>query len=55
MLGLNLNTNIPFSPVSEVMCHAQTPEDEVDAVTGMKIKQIHCFQGSQGNEKQDRT
>uniref|UniRef100_A0AAQ5XTM9 Phospholipase A2 n=1 Tax=Amphiprion ocellaris TaxID=80972 RepID=A0AAQ5XTM9_AMPOC len=33
MLGLNLNTNIPFSPISEIMYHALTPEEEVDAVT----------------------
>lgn len=36
MLGLNLNTNIPFSPISEVIYHAATPEEEVDAVTGNK-------------------
>lgn len=36
MLGLNLNTNIPFSPVYEVMCPAPTPEEEVDVVTGNK-------------------
>ncbi|XP_071769528.1 cytosolic phospholipase A2 isoform X1 [Centroberyx gerrardi] len=33
MLGLNLNTNIPFSPFSELMCQSTAPEDEVDAVT----------------------
>ncbi|KAK2835269.1 hypothetical protein Q5P01_015753 [Channa striata] len=33
MLGLNLNTNIPFSPVTEVPCPVSTPEEEVDAVT----------------------
>ncbi|XP_034531970.1 cytosolic phospholipase A2 [Notolabrus celidotus] len=33
MLGLNLNTNVPFSPCSDVACHAPTPEEEVDAVT----------------------
>uniref|UniRef100_A0A672JED5 Phospholipase A2 n=1 Tax=Salarias fasciatus TaxID=181472 RepID=A0A672JED5_SALFA len=33
MLGLNLNTNMPFSPVTGMTCHAQTPEEEVDAVT----------------------
>uniref|UniRef100_A0A8D0AF97 Phospholipase A2 n=1 Tax=Sander lucioperca TaxID=283035 RepID=A0A8D0AF97_SANLU len=33
MLGLNLNTSIPFSPDSEVKCHAPIPEEEVDAVT----------------------
>lgn len=33
MLGLNLNTNMPFSPLLE-KTHAMTPEEEVDAVTG---------------------
>uniref|UniRef100_A0A8C5I0T8 Phospholipase A2 n=1 Tax=Gouania willdenowi TaxID=441366 RepID=A0A8C5I0T8_GOUWI len=33
MLGLNLNTNMPFSPACGTTCHAQTPEEEVDAVT----------------------
>uniref|UniRef100_A0A3Q3WII9 Phospholipase A2 n=1 Tax=Mola mola TaxID=94237 RepID=A0A3Q3WII9_MOLML len=33
MLGLNLNTNIPFSPISDFMSHAVMPEEEVDAVT----------------------
>lgn len=33
MLGLNLNTNMPFSPLLEIT-HAMTPEEEVDAVTG---------------------
>uniref|UniRef100_A0A4W6D2U1 Phospholipase A2 n=1 Tax=Lates calcarifer TaxID=8187 RepID=A0A4W6D2U1_LATCA len=33
MLGLNLNTSIPFSPITEVMSHAAPPEEEVDAVT----------------------
>ncbi|XP_077441201.1 cytosolic phospholipase A2-like [Vanacampus margaritifer] len=33
MLGLNLNTSIPFSPVSGLICSARTPEEEVDAVT----------------------
>uniref|UniRef100_A0A3Q4I0T4 Phospholipase A2 n=1 Tax=Neolamprologus brichardi TaxID=32507 RepID=A0A3Q4I0T4_NEOBR len=32
MLGLNLNTNMPFSPLLE-KTHAMTPEEEVDAVT----------------------
>uniref|UniRef100_A0AAX7UZ15 Phospholipase A2 n=1 Tax=Astatotilapia calliptera TaxID=8154 RepID=A0AAX7UZ15_ASTCA len=32
MLGLNLNTNMPFSPLLEIT-HAMTPEEEVDAVT----------------------
>ncbi|KAM4629540.1 cytosolic phospholipase A2 isoform 1-T2 [Polymixia lowei] len=32
MLGLNLNTNIPFSPFSELY-QTTSPEDEVDAVT----------------------
>lgn len=37
MLGLNLNTNIPYSPVGEVPCNATTAaEEEVDAVTGKK-------------------
>uniref|UniRef100_A0A8C4IT81 Phospholipase A2 n=1 Tax=Dicentrarchus labrax TaxID=13489 RepID=A0A8C4IT81_DICLA len=33
MLGLNLNTSIPFSPANEVTYQAPTPEEEVDAVT----------------------
>uniref|UniRef100_A0A7N6AC16 Phospholipase A2 n=1 Tax=Anabas testudineus TaxID=64144 RepID=A0A7N6AC16_ANATE len=33
MLGLNLNTNIPFSPITEVSSHEPPPEEEVDAVT----------------------
>ncbi|XP_034035489.1 cytosolic phospholipase A2-like [Thalassophryne amazonica] len=33
MLGLNLNTSMPFSPISEVTYRAVTPEEEVDAVT----------------------
>uniref|UniRef100_A0A669EXK6 Phospholipase A2 n=1 Tax=Oreochromis niloticus TaxID=8128 RepID=A0A669EXK6_ORENI len=32
MLGLNLNTSIPYSPLLEIT-HAMTPEEEVDAVT----------------------
>lgn len=46
MLGLNLNTNIPFSPLNEVPCHVPPPEEEVDAVTGtvrMERRIIHCF------------
>lgn len=34
MLGLNLNTNTPFSPFTEVAYHNPPPEEEVDAVTG---------------------
>lgn len=34
MLGLNLNTNTPFSPLTEVAYHNPPPEEEVDAVTG---------------------
>lgn len=41
MLGLNLNTNIPFSPIYEVMCPAPTPEEEVDVVTGNKDEHAH--------------
>ncbi|XP_032428637.1 cytosolic phospholipase A2 [Xiphophorus hellerii] len=33
MLGLNLNTNTPFSPTTEMSHPLLTPEDEVDAVT----------------------
>ncbi|XP_015232132.1 PREDICTED: cytosolic phospholipase A2 [Cyprinodon variegatus] len=33
MLGLNLNTTIPFSPVPEIPFPESTPEEEVDAVT----------------------
>ncbi|KAM8889339.1 cytosolic phospholipase A2-like [Synchiropus picturatus] len=33
MLGLNLNTSLPFSPVTGVTQQVYTPEDEVDAVT----------------------
>ncbi|XP_077463857.1 cytosolic phospholipase A2 [Stigmatopora argus] len=33
MLGLNLNTSIPFSPVNGLNCYEPTPEEEVDAVT----------------------
>lgn len=36
MLGLNLNTTIPFSPVPEIPFPESTPEEEVDAVTGRK-------------------
>lgn len=35
MLGLNLNTNIPFSPDTGVTYNASNVEEEVDAVTGM--------------------
>lgn len=35
MLGLNLNTNVPFSPASGVTHHGPSLEEEVDAVTGM--------------------
>lgn len=34
MLGLNLNTNMPFSPASGVAYHQPHLEEEVDAVTG---------------------
>lgn len=34
MLGLNLNTNIPFSPITEPVSQSAMPEEEVDAVTG---------------------
>lgn len=34
MLGLNLNTSIPFSPFSDILSQ-NGPEEEVDAVTGM--------------------
>lgn len=37
MLGLNLNTSIPFSPFSEVLTQ-NYPEEEVDAVTGINEK-----------------
>lgn len=43
MLGLNLNTCGPFSPVSEVTCHAPTPEEEVDAVTGTSERNDSLF------------
>uniref|UniRef100_A0A3B3VYS0 Phospholipase A2 n=1 Tax=Poecilia latipinna TaxID=48699 RepID=A0A3B3VYS0_9TELE len=33
MLGLNLNTSVPFSPLTDVQYTVLTPEDEVDAVT----------------------
>ncbi|TWW58181.1 Cytosolic phospholipase A2 [Takifugu flavidus] len=33
MLGLNLNTSVPFSPASGVTYHGPSPEEEVDAVT----------------------
>lgn len=33
MLGLNLNTSMPFSPFSDYMC-SPVAEEEVDAVTG---------------------
>lgn len=36
MLGLNLNTNTPFSPITEVTYHNPPPEEEVDAVTGTR-------------------
>lgn len=36
MLGLNLNTNIPFSPFSEILTQNGS-EEEVDAVTGIKL------------------
>lgn len=58
MLGLNLNTNMPFSPVSEVTCQATTPDEEVDAVTGKMDKWLSeliasgiDFGISKGNEK----
>lgn len=45
MLGLNLNTNIPISPLTEVPCQGPPPEEEVDAVTGKKDRRIiYCFQ-----------
>lgn len=34
MLGLNLNTNMPFSPASGVSYNVPPLEEEVDAVTG---------------------
>lgn len=34
MLGLNLNTNMPFSPASGLGYNAPQLEEEVDAVTG---------------------
>lgn len=37
MLGLNLNTSVPFSPVTGIM-PASLPEEEVDAVTGKMSK-----------------
>ena len=55
MLGLNLNTSIPFSPVTEITYHALTPEEEVDAVTGKEDKMSHdllaLFMLHQENEK----
>lgn len=36
MLGLNLNTSMPFSPLNEITYSALTPEEEVDAVTGKR-------------------
>ncbi|XP_077573853.1 cytosolic phospholipase A2 [Stigmatopora nigra] len=33
MLGLNLNTSMPFSPINGFGCYESTPEEEVDAVT----------------------
>lgn len=36
MLGLNLNTSMPFSPLTEITYSAPNPEEEVDAVTGKK-------------------
>lgn len=41
MLGLNLNTSIPFSPFSDYMCQSTAPEDEVDAVTGKSQNWMH--------------
>lgn len=35
MLGLNLNTNMPFSPASGFTHQVPNIEEEVDAVTGM--------------------
>lgn len=45
MLGLNLNTSVPFSPASGVTYHGPSPEEEVDAVTGMMdaIFLVFCF------------
>ena len=40
MLGLNLNTSIPFSPITEVTYHSPPPEEEVDAVTGKKDERL---------------
>lgn len=34
MLGLNLNTNMPFSPASGLSYNVPQLEEEVDAVTG---------------------
>lgn len=34
MLGLNLNTNMPFSPASGLGYNVPQLEEEVDAVTG---------------------
>ena len=57
MLGLNLNTSIPFSPVTEITYHALTPEEEVDAVTGKEDKMSHdllaLFMLHQENEKKN--
>ncbi|XP_056460118.1 cytosolic phospholipase A2 [Gadus chalcogrammus] len=33
MLGLALNTSIPYTPFNEFFCNGTAPEDEVDAVT----------------------
>lgn len=41
MLGLNLNTNVPFSPTSGVTYQAPNIEEEVDAVTGMMDGHIY--------------
>ena len=37
MLGLNLNTSMPYSPFGEHMCQSPNCEDEVDAVTGVSV------------------
>lgn len=54
MLGLNLNTSIPFSPFSEVLTNH--PEEEVDAVTGNQLAwsenpDVLCVKKALGNKK----
>lgn len=43
MLGLNLNTNMPFSPASGLGYNAPQLEEEVDAVTGKMDDRVCCL------------